>query len=286
LSAILTAGNRHIDLSIPVCMGIINVTPDSFSDGGQLRQAGANLFKVDVDKTLRRTKQMVADGAVFIDVGGESTRPGAQQITADEELERVIPVVEAITRNFDICVSVDSSKAIVIEEAINAGAEVVNDIRALQNKAVLQKVVNSNVAICLMHMRGHPQTMQYNCNYDDVIAEVLAFLKTRVLICERNGIVRERLLVDPGFGFGKTLKQNYQLLKYLPDFEVMKLPVLIGVSRKSMIGDVVGKVSDQRLAGSIVATTYALLGGANIIRTHDVAATVDAIRVHSAYLDA
>ena len=267
-------------------MGIINVTPDSFSDGGKLGQVGADRFKVDVDKVLRRAKKMIGDGAVFIDVGGESTRPGAKEVPVDEELDRVIPAVEAIVRNFDICVSVDTSKAVVIKEAINAGAEVINDIRGLKDEAALFEVANSSAAICLMHMQGQPRTMQDTYTYDNIISDVLAFLKKQIQMCHKAGIGRERLLVDPGFGFGKSLKHNYQLLKHISSFGVLQLPILVGISRKSMIGDVVYRRFDRRLAGSIAATIYALIGGAKIIRTHDVAATIDAIRVHSVYLNA
>ena len=282
----MKAGKRQINLSNPVCMGIVNVTPDSFSDGGELGHVGADRFKVDVDKVLCRAKKMIGDGAVFIDVGGESTRPGAKEVPVDEELDRVIPVVEAIARNFDICVSVDTSKAVVIKEAINAGAEVINDIRGLKDEAALVEVANSSAAICLMHMQGQPRTMQDTYTYDNVVSDVLAFLKKQIQMCQKAGISRERLLVDPGFGFGKSLKHNYQLLKHISSFEVLQLPILVGISKKAMIGDVVNRRFDQRLAGSIAATIYALIGGAKIIRTHDVAATIDAIRVHSVYLNA
>ena len=267
-------------------MGIINVTPDSFSDGAQLQLTGSDHFKVDVEKALRRADAMVREGAVFIDVGGESTRPGADKVAEQEELARVIPVIEAIRRNLDVCISVDTSSATVMAAAIDAGAELVNDIRALSDPATQALLVKHKVAICLMHMQGQPRTMQSSYHYDDVVAEVLDFLRLRVDACLAAGVDRQRLLVDPGFGFGKSVQHNYQLLKHLAQLQKLDLPVLVGLSRKSMIGAVIDKPVHERLAGSVAATVHALLGGAKVIRTHDVAATQDAIRVNCAFQDA
>lgn len=282
----LTAGERQIDLSSPVCMGIINVTPDSFSDGSQLKKTGCGNFQVDLDKALYRAESMMGEGAVFLDVGGESTRPGAATVTAQEELDRVIPVIEAIRSRLDICISVDTSSALVMKEAISRGVQLVNDVRALPTPESEDVVAGSEVAICLMHMQGAPSSMQETISYNNVVDEVFDFLSSRVDRCAEQGIDRSRILVDPGFGFGKTVQHNYQLLKNLARFSALQLPILVGLSRKSMIGEVVNRSTDQRLAGSIAATSHALAAGAKIIRTHDVAATMDAIRVNCAYLSA
>ncbi|MDP6413947.1 MAG: dihydropteroate synthase [Gammaproteobacteria bacterium] len=267
-------------------MGIVNATPDSFSDGSELSSPGKQRFEIDTDKALRKAEKIVNEGAIFVDVGGESTRPGAEAVDAEEQLARVIPVIEAIRNNLDVCISVDTSSAQVIKESVAAGAELVNDIRALANPDALGRVVESDVAICLMHMQGQPRTMQSTFHYVNVVEDVLSFLQERVRECIDAGIHKDRLLVDPGFGFGKSLEHNYQLLKELPRIASIDIPVLVGISRKSMIGAVVDKPVNQRLAGSIAATALALNGGARIVRTHDVAATVDAIRVNSAYINA
>lgn len=264
-------------------MGVINVTPDSFSDGSQLQKQGGDVFQIDIAKALERAEAMVEEGAVFIDVGGESTRPGAVEVSLQEELDRVIPVVEAIGRNIDVCISVDTSSPQVMIEASKAGAELINDIRALSHPQAISIVEQSNVAVCLMHMQGEPGSMQESISYENVVEEVFAFLSARVQFCLQSGIDKQRLIIDPGFGFGKTVQHNYQLLKSLPRFTKLGLPVLVGLSRKSMIGAVIDRPAEQRLSGSIAATSYALLGGAQIIRTHDVAATIDAIRVNSAF---
>lgn len=264
-------------------MGVINLTPDSFSDGSQLQMEGSNVFQVDIGKALARAETMVGEGAVFIDVGGESTRPGAEPVSLQEELDRVIPVIEVIRRNLDVCISVDTSSPQVMMEAIKAGAELVNDVRALSHPQAIAIIEQSNVAVCLMHMQGEPGSMQKSISYENVVEEVFAFLNERVQFCLQQGIDTRRLIIDPGFGFGKTLQHNYQLLKNLPRFTELHLPVLVGISRKSMIGAVIDRPTEQRLAGSVAATSYALLGGANVIRTHDVAATIDAIRVNSAF---
>lgn len=270
-------------------MGIINATPDSFSDGAELQAPTSNFFKIDISKALSRAEAMLADGASFIDVGGESTRPGAASVSEQEELDRVIPVIEAIRARLDVCISVDTSSPLVMEQAINSGAELINDVRALSIPDAVEVVSASKAAVCLMHMQGRPNTMQKEVNsstYKSVLEEVFGFLKARVEHCLDNGIERNRLLIDPGFGFGKTVQHNYQLLKNLAYLSGLKIPVLVGISRKSMIGEVTGRTVDQRLAGSIAATSLALASGAKIIRTHDVAATMDAIRVNSAYSSA
>ena len=282
----LFAGERQIDLSSPVCMGIINATPDSFSDGSEFASAKVSHFVIDVDKVLGRVKTLIDEGARIIDIGGESTRPGAVEVSVEEELARVIPLIEAIRNNFDVCISVDTSSAVVMSEAINAGAELVNDIRALTNPETLAVIANSKAAICLMHMQGQPRTMQQEYHYENVVTDVIDFLKQRIEACENAGINKERLLVDPGFGFGKSLEHNFQLLRNLAQFSALKLPVLVGISRKSMIGQLVNRPPRERVAGSLAATVLALENGALIVRTHDVAATVDAIRVHSMYTQA
>ncbi|GJM14014.1 MAG: dihydropteroate synthase [Pseudohongiella sp.] len=270
-------------------MGIINVTPDSFSDGAELQKPGSDSFQLDIDKALSRAEAMVAEGAVFIDVGGESTRPGAATVSEQEELERVIPLVEAIHSRLDVCISVDTSSPAVMTQALASGAELINDIRALTTPGAMEVAAACDAAICLMHMQGTPKTMQEQLSassYDSVVEEVLEFLDARVEQCLAQGIGRRRLLIDPGFGFGKTAEHNYQLLRNLAHLSRLDIPVLVGISRKSMIGDATGRDVDQRLSGSIAATSLALALGAKIIRTHDVAATMDAIRVNSAYSSA
>ncbi len=283
----IAVGARRIDLSTPAVMGILNVTPDSFSDGGQLQtEKGSGVFRVSLDKALRHAEQMIAAGAQFIDVGGESTRPGAPEVSEQEELDRVLPVLEALQSEFDIAVSVDTSTPRVISAAIAAGAVLINDVRALSRPGAIAAISESDVAICLMHMRGQPKTMQRDVQYADVVNEVKSYLQERIAICENAGIARERLLVDPGFGFGKTPEHNFQLLAQLQAFQSLQLPILIGVSRKSMLGAATGRDVDQRLAAGIAATMVALMQGASIIRTHDVAATIDAINVYRAVLGA
>ena len=280
-------GKHYIDLSIPRVMGILNATPDSFSDGGRLQsetQSGG--FSVSVDRALYLAEGMLRDGAAIIDVGGESTRPGALPVSEQEELDRVIPVVEAITARLDVAVSVDTSTPAVMERAIAAGAGLINDVRALGCEGATGIVARSAAAACLMHMRGQPGNMQDHVQYNNVVDEVYAFLQQRVAMCEQAGIARDRLLIDPGFGFGKTLAHNYELLRHLGRLQSLKLPILVGLSRKSMIGSLLNKGVDQRLAGGVAATVHALLNGAAIVRTHDVAETVDAIKVHCAVVKA
>ncbi len=279
---ILSAGDRQIDLSTPVCMGILNATPDSFSDAALLNDGSSKDFKVDLDKALFRAETMVSEGASIIDIGGESTRPGAAAVSLQQEIDRVLPIVEAIHSRCDICISVDTSNPEVMKQSIAAGAELINDVRALSVNGAMDVIKNSRVAVCMMHMQGKPETMQKTISYNDVVDEVIAFLREKTSACMEGGITADRLLIDPGFGFGKTVEHNYRLLAELSRFSELKIPVLVGISRKSMIGAVTDRSVDQRLAGSIAATAHALASGARIIRSHDVAATMDAIRVNSA----
>lgn len=279
----LKVGDSVIDLSVPIVMGIVNVTPDSFSDGGLFRSGSeSSPFKVSVDNAVAHASRMLEQGAVMLDVGGESTRPGAKPLSVQEELDRVIPVVEAIRARLDAAVSVDTSTPEVMSAAIAAGACLVNDVRALQRPGAMDAVLAAPVAVCVMHMRGEPASMQQDVHYEDVVDEVLAFLVRRIADCENAGISRSRLIVDPGFGFGKSVVHNYQLLQQLQRFTALGLPILAGVSRKSMLGAVTGRAVDERVHAGIAATMHALRGGASIIRTHDVAPTIDAIRIHCA----
>jgi len=279
----IKVGDRVIDLSVPVVMGIVNVTPDSFSDGGNLRtDAPSSRFTVSIDKALAQAESMLAEGAAILDIGGESTRPGALPLSEQEELDRVMPVLDAIRDRLDVAVSVDTSTPGVMMAAIAAGAGFVNDVRALQRPGALAAVTSGESAICLMHMRGEPGTMQLEIHYHDVVEEVLAFLRQRIAICEGAGIHRSRLIVDPGFGFGKTASHNWLLLQKLHSFQSLGQPVLAGISRKSMLGAATGRPVDERVHAGVAAAMLALRGGAAIIRTHDVAPTVDAIKIHCA----
>jgi dihydropteroate synthase len=252
-------------------MGILNITPDSFSDGGR--------FHVQ-DAALHHVEQMVQDGVDIIDIGGESTRPGADAVDVATELARVVPMIEAIRQRFDVPISVDTSKPEVMLAAVNAGANIINDIRALQEPNALAICATLNVPICLMHMQGLPRSMQHNPQYKDVIADVCQFFAERIATCERAGITRSRLILDPGFGFGKTLDHNIALLRGLDTFLDFQLPLLVGVSRKSMIGQLLGDRSvDERLHGSVAAAVIAAMKGSRIIRVHDVKATVDAMKI-------
>ncbi len=257
----------------PIVMGILNVTPDSFSDGGRF---------IGREAALRRVREMIAEGAQIIDVGGESTRPGAQAVSVAEELERVIPVIEAIRSESAIPVSIDTSKPEVMRAAVDAGASLVNDVRALREPGALAAVAELGVPVCLMHMRGEPRTMQQAPRYDDVVAEVLAFLEERIAACEAAGIPREDIILDPGFGFGKTLDHNLALFRALPRFAATGLPVLVGVSRKSMIGQVLEVPVEERLAGSLALASLAVWLGAAIVRSHDVRETVHAVKMTAA----
>ncbi|MCT8987388.1 dihydropteroate synthase [Shewanella sp. KJ10-1] len=257
-------------------MGIVNVTPDSFSDGGAY---------TDLEQACRHVDHMVEQGALVIDVGGESTRPGAAEVSVAEELARVLPIIEYTAKTHDVWISIDTSKPEVMEAAVNAGANLINDVRALQAPGALAMAASLDVPICLMHMQGEPQTMQDAPEYADVVDEVAAFFELRIAYCEAAGIDRERLILDPGFGFGKTLAHNYRLLAMLPTLHEFHLPVLVGLSRKSMIGHLLGRDTDQRLAGSLAGALIAAQQGAQIIRVHDVAETVDALKVMSATME-
>ncbi|WP_283107776.1 dihydropteroate synthase [Shewanella basaltis] len=253
-------------------MGIVNVTPDSFSDGGDYAQ---------FEQACRHVDNMVKQGALIIDVGGESTRPGATEVSVEQELERVIPIIEYTAKKHNVWISIDTSKPQVMEAAVNAGANMINDVRALQAPGALAMAASLDVPICLMHMQGDPQTMQNAPIYDDVVDEVAAFFELRIAYCEAAGIKRERLILDPGFGFGKTLAHNYRLLAMLPKLHEFHLPVLVGLSRKSMIGNLLGRDTDQRLAGSLAGALIAAQQGAHIIRVHDVVETHDVLKVMS-----
>lgn len=251
-------------------MGILNVTPDSFSDGGKFSS---------FDKALTQVELMIINGVDIIDIGGESTRPGAAEVSEKDEIARVIPLLKAIKSRFDISVSIDTSKSAVMSEAITYGADMINDVRALQNKGCLDVVAQSAVSVCLMHMQGMPRTMQANPQYNDVITDIIDFFQQRITSCEQQAIDKSRLILDPGFGFGKTLAHNYQMLAHFAEFKQLKLPLLAGMSRKSMLGDVLNRDVEHRLAGSLTAAIVAVQQGASIIRVHDVAETVDAIKV-------
>lgn len=275
-----------LDFSAPVVMGILNITPDSFSDGGQLFRHQ----KINLDLALPRALQMQTDGAAILDIGGESTRPGAVAVGVQEELDRVIPLIEAIHRETDIALSIDSSKPEVMAAAIAAGATFINDVCALQQAGALEVVAAAlkrgvPLTICLMHMQGEPRSMQQAPRYVDVVEEVKSFLAQRIAVCEAKGIPRQHLVVDPGFGFGKTLEHNLALLKQLDYFAALGCPVLAGVSRKSMIGVLTGRKDPaDRLAGSLALAWACLQRGAKILRVHDVKETVDVLKIYQALL--
>ena len=275
---LLRCGAKSLDLSSPKIMGILNITPDSFSDGGVLYRNG----QVCLDVVLKRAEAMLADGADILDVGGESTRPGAATVSEQEELDRVVPVVEALVRKLGALVSVDTSTASVIRESALKGAGMINDVRALSRDGALIAAANTALPICLMHMQGQPQTMQNAPHYDDLIADVLNFLKLKTEICLAAGIGRERILIDPGFGFGKTLAHNLALLARLPELGILGFPILVGLSRKSLLGQLLDRSVDERLPGSLALALAAVERGASIIRVHDVAATKDVVSVYNA----
>jgi dihydropteroate synthase len=264
---------RSLDLSRPVVMGILNLTPDSFSDGGRYNRH---------DAALRQAEQMLADGAAIIDIGGESTRPGAAAVPAQEELARVVPVIEALRRQFDCVISIDTSKAAVMSAAVQAGADIINDVCALLAPGALDVAVSAQVPVCLMHMQGAPRSMQQAPQYQDVVAEVKQFLLERAHACEQAGIDKQQIILDPGFGFGKSLTHNYVLLQQLQQFADCGYPLLAGMSRKSMIGQLLNIPLNERLAASVACATIAALQGARIIRVHDVKETVQAVRVVTA----
>ena len=267
--------DRALDLATPIVMGVLNITPDSFSDGGRF---------VAPDAALAHALRMVEEGARIIDIGGESTRPGARPAPPGEELARVIPVIEALRRESSVFISVDTSKPEVIRAATQAGADIVNDVRALLEPGAIEAAARSRAGVCLMHMKGEPRTMQDAPRYDDVVAEVSAFLATRVAACREAGIDIARVAVDPGFGFGKRLVDNLVLLKHLRRLEALGAPLAVGLSRKSMLAKLTGREVDDRTAGSVALAAIAVLNGARIVRAHDVAATVDAVRVAAAIM--
>lgn len=273
----LTARDRVLDLSHPQVMGILNVTPDSFSDGGHHNNR---------DKALQHAQLMLSAGATLIDIGGESTRPGAAEVSEQEELDRVVPVVEALASRFDIWLSVDTSKASVIAESARAGAHLINDIRSLQEPGALDAAAKTGLPVCLMHMQGQPQSMQQSPHYDDLLADVNQFFEHHIERCVAAGIAKNKLLLDPGFGFGKNLAHNYQLLARLAEFHHFELPLLVGMSRKSMVGQLLNVPPQQRVIGSVACAVIAAMQGAQIIRVHDVKETVEAMRIVEATLSA
>ena len=269
-----SCGRFQLDLSTPRIMGIVNVTPDSFSDGGKFNTT---------DKAVVHAMQLVEQGADILDIGGESTRPGAAPVSLDEELKRVIPVIKALAQA-GVPLSIDTYKPEVMRAAIDAGVDIVNDVCALQEPNALEIVAHSKVGVCLMHMQGRPQTMQVDPKYQDVVAEVRDFLDVRLKVAEQAGILRERIVLDPGFGFGKRTAHNLTLLNNLSSLQSLGLPLLIGLSRKSVLGQVVGSAVDERIHASIASSVVSVMKGANIVRVHDVKPTVDALKIVSAVM--
>ena len=269
----LSCGSRVLDLTRPHVMGILNVTPDSFSDGGRFAAR---------DAALRHAAAMVAAGATLIDIGGESTRPGARPVSAVEELERVAPVVEAVSAELDVVISLDTSTPAVMREGARLGAGMINDVRALRRDGALEAAADSGLAVCLMHMLGEPGTMQQDPHYRDVVLEVREFLQQRMVVCAEAGIPAERIVLDPGFGFAKNLAHNLSLFRHLEALHDLGRPLLVGVSRKSMIGQALGREVHERLSGGLALAALAVAKGAGIVRVHDVAETVDAVRMIAA----
>ncbi|MBN3160478.1 dihydropteroate synthase [Pectobacterium brasiliense] len=273
----LVARDSTLDLSCPHIMGILNVTPDSFSDGGKHNK---------LDAALLHVQEMVNAGATLIDIGGESTRPGAAEVSTEEELNRVVPVVEAIAKRFDVWISVDTSKPEVMTASAQAGAHLINDIRALQEPGALEAAAATGLPVCLMHMQGMPRTMQHKPHYDDLMQDIGDFLQQQIDRCVSANIPKSKLLLDPGFGFGKNLAHNYALLARLSELHRFELPLLVGMSRKSMIGQILNVPPTQRVHGSIACAVIAAMQGAQIIRVHDVKETADAMRIVEATLSA
>ncbi len=265
-----------VELDSPAVMGILNVTPDSFSDGDRYST---------VDIALRRSEQMAEQGAAIIDVGGESTRPGAKAVSEQEELDRVLPIIEAIRREIDLPISIDTSKPGVMRAAVAAGAAIINDVFALRADGAIEAAVDLQRPVCLMHMQGEPRNMQIEPHYDDVVGEVTQFLRERVAQCKQAGLGDDLIIVDPGFGFGKRPAHNVELLAGLSQVTEIGVPVLIGVSRKSTLGKITGKDVSQLMPASIAAAVLAVEQGARIVRAHDVAETVDALRVVAAFMN-
>jgi dihydropteroate synthase len=268
----LRCGDKTLDLSRPIVMGVLNVTPDSFSDGGRF---------LPVEAAVAHGLRLVEEGAAIIDIGGESTRPGAAPVSVEEELRRVLPVVERLRQATQAVISIDTSKPEVIREAAAAGAGLINDVRALTEPGALEAAAASGSAICVMHMQGDPRTMQRAPSYVDVVKEVKAFLDEHVQRCRAAGVSSDRIVVDPGFGFGKNLEHNLELLRRLGDLQG-EWPLLVGLSRKSMVGTLTGRSAGERVHGSVALAVIASINGARIVRAHDVAATVDALKIVAA----
>ncbi|GAB5478278.1 MAG: dihydropteroate synthase [Marinobacter nauticus] len=268
---------RELDLSRCHVMGILNVTPDSFSDGGRFNSR---------ESALVRARQMVNDGASFIDVGGESTRPGASEVSTQEELDRVCPVVEAIAKELDTVISVDTSNPVVMAETARLGAGLINDVRALQREGAPEVAAKAGIPVCIMHIQGEPDTMQDDPRYRNVRRDVSSFLTERMRVAEQVGVRADNIILDPGFGFGKSVEHNYQLLATLEQLHILGHPLLVGVSRKSMLGAVTGRDVNERLPASLAAATISALKGASILRVHDVRETVDAVRIVTAVKEA
>ncbi|MHA7814949.1 MAG: dihydropteroate synthase [Pseudohaliea sp.] len=279
---VLRGGGRSLSLARPRVMGVLNITPDSFSDGGQLYRAGA----ADLDAVLYRAEAMVAAGASLLDIGGESTRPGAEPVPEGEELARVVPVVEALAGRVDAMLSIDSSSPAVIRAAAAAGAHLINDVRALRRPGALEAAAASGLPVCLMHMQGSPDTMQAGPRYGDVVADVEAFLRERVAVCRAAGIDAGSILLDPGFGFGKTVAHNLSLLAALPRLAALGHPLLVGLSRKSLIAKLLGRSIDERMPASLALAVLSAERGARIIRAHDVVETTDALAMVAALAEA
>ncbi|OQW68985.1 MAG: dihydropteroate synthase [Proteobacteria bacterium ST_bin12] len=270
---LFNCGKFQLNLNRPHVMGIVNVTPDSFSDGGKFAQT---------DLAIEHALSLVEQGADILDIGGESTRPNATPVSLQQELERVIPVIESLVIQIKIPISIDTYKPQVMQAAIKAGASVVNDVRALQENGAIDIVAASDAGVCLMHMQGTPQTMQINPQYNDVVAEVKTFLQQRLTLCETAGINKSRILLDPGFGFGKTREHNITLIQHLASFSTMGQPLLVGLSRKSVLGQVTGNDVDARIYSSVAASVISAMVGAKILRVHDVKATVEALKIVTA----
>ncbi|MGX9417036.1 dihydropteroate synthase [Vibrio sp. RC27] len=266
----ISTSTKTLDLSSPQVMGILNTTPDSFSDGGQF---------TSVTRALKQAECMIASGVSIIDIGGESTRPGAPDVELNEELSRVIPVIKAIREQHDVWISIDTSKPEVMKQAIAAGADIINDVRALQEPGALEVAAKAQVPVCIMHMKGQPRTMQHNPEYSDVMDEVRIFLQQRIAACEESGIKKENIIIDPGFGFGKTESHNYHLLAHLNELHAFGLPILAGMSRKSMLYKPLNKSPSNCLAGSLTVALTAYEKGAQILRVHDFEETLDALTI-------
>ena len=278
--AILNCGARQLDLRSTQIMGILNVTPDSFSDGGQLYSDQS----LSIDRALKHAELMVAEGATIIDIGGESTRPGADPVSLQEEMDRVLPVLERLIAEVDVVTSIDTSSPELMRAAASLGAGILNDVRALGREGAIDAAASTGLPVCVMHMQGSPATMQRAPSYSDVVAEVQDFLAQQIARCVDAGVERTQVIVDPGFGFGKTLEHNLQLLNRLDRLQELGVPILSGTSRKSMIGNLLDREPDQRLAGGLATVALAVERGARIIRVHDVAATVDCVRMTEAVL--